>query len=161
MQASATYGQTDTKLPIEAVNDPNNREFNDGVPMWNDSPLIVKIVGSYDLPLGFNIGGFVNYRMGFPSQRYFRYSGLNQGRINVETQKYGSERYPDQLIVDFRLSKVFNMEKYGKIEIMADVFNLLNSNVTQSWDEESWSGYRSIYSVLPPRILRLGLKWHF
>ncbi|MFO7867419.1 MAG: TonB-dependent receptor [Candidatus Aminicenantes bacterium] len=161
MQASATYGRTNTKLPIEAVNNPNNREFNDDVPMWNDSPLVIKIVGSYDLPLGFRMGGFFNYRTGFPAQRYFRYSGLNQGRINVQTQKYGTERYPNQLIVDFRLSKVLELEKIGTFEFMADVFNLFNSNVTQSWDEESWSGYRSIYSVLPPRILRLGIKWQF
>jgi len=161
LMASVTYGKTNVKLPIEAVNNPNNREFNDDVPQWNDSPLIVKVVGSWELPWGFTIGGFFNYRSGLPSQRYFSYPGLNQGRINVETQKYGSERYPNLTVIDLRLSKIFRFGKYGMLELMADLFNTFNSVTTLDWDEESWEGYQSIYTVLAPRILRLGIKWSF
>ncbi len=161
LQAALTYGRSNVKLPLSAVNDPNNRAFNDDVPEWNDAPLVVKIIGSYELPFGFTIGGFFNYRAGLPSQRYFSYSDLNQGRIDVETQKYGSERYPNLTIVDFRVSKIFRLNKFGSIEIMADVFNTFNRYTTLDWDEESWSGYHSIYTVLAPRILRLGLKWQF
>ncbi|MFC2141310.1 TonB-dependent receptor domain-containing protein [Acidobacteriota bacterium] len=161
MQASLTYGRTNTKLPIEAVNNPNNREFNDDVPEWNDSPLVIKLVGSYELPFAFTLGGFFNYRTGLPSQRYFQYSGLNQGRIDVETQKYGTDRYPDLFIFDVRLSKIFRLNRYGNIEIMADLFNSFNAYTTLDWDEESWEGYQSIYTTLAPRILRLGLKWNF
>ena len=161
LMASLTWGRSNVKLPLEAVDDPNNREFNDDVPEWNDSPLVIKILGSCELPWGFTFGGFFNYRTGLPSQRYFSYSGLNQGRINVDTQKYGSERYPDLIILDLRLSKVFRLGKYGVIEVMADLFNTFNSYTTLDWDEESWEGYHSIYTVLAPRILRLGLKWQF
>jgi hypothetical protein len=161
MQASVTYGRTNTKLPLQAVNDPNNREFNDDVPEWNDSPLVIKLVGSYELPFAFTVGGFINYRTGLPSQRYFSYSGLNQGRIDVETQKYGTDRYPNLFILDLRLSKIFRMNRYGNIEIMADLFNSFNAYTTLDWDEESWEGYKSIYNVLSPRILRFGLKWNF
>jgi len=161
LMASVTYGKTNIKRPIEAVDNPNNREFNDDVPQWNNAPLIIKIAGSWELPFGFTFGGFFNYRSGVPSQRYFRYRGLNQGRINVETQKYGSERYPNLLIVDLRLSKIFKLGKYGAIEIMADFFNTFNSVTTLDWDEESWSGYQGIETVLAPRILRLGFRWAF
>ena len=161
LMASATYGKSNVKLPIEAVDNPNNREFNDDVPEWNDSPLIVKVIGSWELPYGFTLGGFFNYRTGLPTQRYFRYSGLNQGRINVDTQKYGSERYPNLTIVDFRVSKIFRFGKYGNLELMADVFNVFNAVTTLDWDAESWSGYHSIYTVLAPRMLRLGVKWIF
>ncbi len=161
LQAALTYGRSNTKLPLSAVNDPNNREFNDDVPEWNDAPLVVKIIGSYELPFGFTVGGFFNYRSGLPSQRYFYYRGLNQGGINVDTQKYGSERFPNLTIVDLRVSKIFRLNKFGSIEIMADLFNSFNRYTTLDWDEESWSGYHSIYTVLAPRILRLGLKWQF
>ncbi len=160
LMASLTYGKTNVVRPLEAVDDPNNQEFQDGVPLWNDAPLIIKVVGSVELPLGFTFGGFINYRSGFPSQRYF-YERLNQGWVEVETQKYGSERYPNLLLVDLRMSKIFRLGKYGAIEIMADVFNTLNANTTLDWDEESWSGYQDIYTVLAPRILRLGIKWNF
>lgn len=161
LMASVTYGKTNEKLPIEAVDDPNDREFNDGVPGWNDAPLIIKIAGSWELPYGFTFGGFFNYRSGLPTQRYFSYTGLNQGRINVDTQKYGSERFPNLLIVDLRLSKIFKLGKYGFLEFMADVFNTFNAVTTFDWDEESWSGYQGIENVLAPRILRLGIKWNF
>ncbi|MBN1224424.1 MAG: TonB-dependent receptor, partial [Candidatus Aminicenantes bacterium] len=158
--ASITYGKTNVNMPIESVDDPNNREFQDGVPLWNDAPLIIKIMGSVELPLGFTFGGFLNYRTGLPSQRYF-YTRLNQGDVNVETQKYGTERFPNLLILDLRLSKIFRLGKFGALEIMADVFNVFNSYTTLDWDTESWSGYQDIYTVLAPRILRLGVKWNF
>jgi len=161
LMASVSYGKTNVKLPIEAVNNPNNREFNDDVPDWNDSPWIVKVSGSWELPWGFTVGGFFNYRSGLPSQRYFSYSELNQGRINVDTQKYGSERSSDLTILDFRASKIFRFGKYGTLEFIADIFNIFNAVTTLDWDEESWSGYQSIYTVLAPRILRLGVKWTF
>jgi hypothetical protein len=86
---------------------------------------------------------------------------LNQGRINVETQEFGSERYPDLFILDLRLSKRFELGRFGHIEIMLDGFNVLNSVTTLDWDEESWSGYQEIWEVLAPRILRFGVKWGF
>lgn len=161
LMASVTYGKTNVKLPLEAVDDPNNREFDDGVPEWNDSPLIIKVVGSWELPLGFTFGGFFNYRSGLPTQRYFYHRGLNQGGIDVDAEKFGEERYPSLTILDLRLSKILRLGKYGNVEIMADVFNTFNSVTTLDWDEESWSGFQDIWTVLAPRILRLGLRWNF
>jgi hypothetical protein len=156
-----TWGKTNVRLPIEAVDDPNNREFNDNVVDSNDAPIIIKVSGSYDLPWGFYIGAFFNYRTGYPTQRFFRYTGLNQGRINVACEKLGASRYPNLAIFDFRLSKVFSFGRYGNLEIMLDGFNLFNSNTTLAWDNESWSGYHQITQVLAPRIFRLGIKWNF
>lgn len=160
LMASLTYGKTNVTRPLEAVDDPNNQQFQDGVPQWNNAPLIIKVMGSMELPFGFTFGGFINYRSGFPSQRYF-YERLNQGWVEVETQKYGSERYPNLLIADFRLSKIFRLGKFGVFEVMADVFNIFNKNTTLDWDQESWSGYQDIFTVLAPRILRVGVKWQF
>jgi len=161
LMASVTYGKTNVTLPLEAVDDPNNREFDDGVPEWNDSPLIIKVAGSWELPWGFTFGGFFNYRYGLPTQRYFYHRGLNQGGIDVYAEKFGEERYPILTILDLRLSKIFRLGKYGNVEIMADVFNTFNAVTTLEWDEESWSGFQGIETVLAPRILRLGLRWNF
>jgi len=160
-QASVTYGRTNTKLPITAVNDPNNRVFNDDVVQWNDAPWIIKIVGSYELPYGFTLGGFFNYRAGLPAQRYYYYSDVNQDAINIEFEKYGTNRLPSMTIFDVRLSKVFRFNKVGTFELILDLFNTFNGHTTLDWDNESWSGYHQIYTVLAPRILRLGLKWQF
>lgn len=161
MQASVTYGRTNIRLPIEAVNDPNNQVFNDNVPAWNDSPWIIKIVGSYELPYGFTVGGFFNFRSGLPTQRYFYYPDVNQDAVNVETQKFGTQRYPNLTILDLRLSKIFRLKNFGVFEIMLDLFNTFNAYTTLAWDNESYSGYHSITTLLAPRIFRLGFKWQF
>jgi hypothetical protein len=160
---SVTLGKTNVKLPIEAVDDPNNRTFNDNAVDSNDSPVIIKASGSYDLPFGFYVGAFFNYRAGYPTVRYFNTSTslLNQGRISVSTEKMGASRYPDIAMLDLRLSKVFSFGRYGKIELMLDGFNLLNSVTTLSWNTQSSSTYHFITQVLSPRIVRLGVKWNF
>jgi hypothetical protein len=160
---SVTLGKTNVKLPIEAVDDPNNRAFTDDVVDSNDAPVIIKASGSYDLPWGFYVGAFFNYRSGYPTTRYFNTSTklLNQGRVSVTTEKIGTNRYPDNAMLDLRLSKVFNFGAIGKIELMLDGFNILNSVTTLGWNAQSGSSYRFITQVLAPRIVRLGIKWGF
>jgi hypothetical protein len=160
---SVTLGKTNVKLPIESVDDPNNRTFSDNVVDSNDAPVIIKASGSYDLPWGFYVGAFFNFRSGYPTQRYFNTSSslLNQGRISVSTENIGASRYPDIAMLDLRLSKVFSFGRYGKIELMLDGFNILNSVTTLSWNAQSSSTYHFITQVLSPRIVRLGVKWNF
>jgi hypothetical protein len=160
-QASVTYGRSNVKRPITAVNDPNNRTFNDDVVAWNDAPWIIKFIGSYELPFGVTVGGFFNYRSGMPTQRYYYYSDLNQGSVNVEFEKFGTNRLPNLTIIDLRLSKIFSLKKLGRFEVMLDLFNSFNAYTTLDWDNESWEGYHQIYDILAPRILRFGIKWQF
>jgi len=158
---SITYGKSNVRLPITAVDDPNNREFNDDVVTSTDVPIIIKLSGSYDLPGGFYIGAFFNYRRGYPAQRYFLYEDLNQGDVYVAAEKFGESRYPDLTLFDLRLSKIFNLKRYGKFEIMIDGFNIFNAHTPLSWDNESWEGYKQVTEILAPRIFRLGVKWNF
>jgi len=160
---SVTLGKTNVKLPIEAVDNPNNRVFSDNVVDSNDAPVIIKASGSYDLPWGFYVGAFFDYRSGYPTQRYFNTSSslLNQGRISVYTEKFGASRYPNIAMLDLRLSKVFNFGTIGKFELMLDGFNLFNSVTTLGWNAQASSTYHFITQVLSPRIVRLGVKWNF
>jgi len=160
---AVTYGRTKVTVPLEAVDDPNNREFSNGAVDSNDASWIVKLSGSYDLPWGFYVGGFFNFRTGYPTQRYFNTSTtlLNQGRLGVNTEKYGDSRYPDIALLDLRLSKVFKLGRFGTVEIMADGFNILNSVTTMSWNAQSSATYHYITQVLSPRIFRMGFKWGF
>lgn len=160
-QASVTYGRSNTKLPITAVNDPNNRVTRDDGVIGMDAPWIIKLVGSYELPFGITFGGFFNFRSGLPTQRTYRYRDVNQDDVYVEFEKYGTERYPSMTILDLRLSKVFRTGKLGTFELMADVFNTFNAYTTLDWTTLSGSTYHQVLTVLAPRILRLGVKWQF
>ncbi len=160
-QASVTYGRSNIKLPITAVNDPNNRVFNDNVVAWNDAPWVVKIIGSYELPFGITFGGFFNFRSGMPFQRYYYYDNVNQDPVNLEFEKFGTHRYPSLTILDLRISKVFRVNRVGTFEVIGDVFNTFNAYTTLAQDNESYSGFGIPTTVLAPRIFRLGLKWSF
>ncbi|MGA2586259.1 MAG: TonB-dependent receptor [Candidatus Aminicenantales bacterium] len=161
--ASATLGKTNVKQPIESVDDPNNLTMNDNVVDTTDVPVIIKASGSYDLPWGLYIGAYLDYRSGYPTQRYFNTSTslLNQGRIAVYTEKYGASRYPSLTNLDVRLSKVFSFGSVGKLELMIDAFNIFNAVTTLSWNAQSSSTFHYITQVLSPRIIRLGIKWNF
>jgi hypothetical protein len=158
---SVTYGKTKIDLPLEAVDDPNNRIMQDGQVDTNDATWIVKASGSYDLPWGFYFGANFSFRSGYPVQRYFQTltSLLNQGRISVQTEKVGASRYPGLYMLDLRLSKIFDIGKFGKLELMLDGFNLFNAYTTLGWNNQSGSSLHAITSILSPRILRLGVKW--
>lgn len=163
LMTSVTYGKSKVTLPLDSVLDPNNRVMQDGAVDTNDATWIVKVSGSYDLPWGFNVGAFFNYHSGYPTQRYFNTSTslLNQGRQSVQVEKVGDSRYPDIALLDFRLSKVLVLGSFGKLEVMADGFNLFNAYTTQGWNTQSSATYHAITSILSPRILRLGVKWAF
>jgi len=135
----------------------------DGAVDTNDATWIVKVSGSYDLPWGFNVGAFFNYRTGYPTQRYFNTSTslLNQGRQSVQVEKVGATRLPDIAMLDFRLSKVIVLGRFGKLEVMVDGFNLFNAYTTMGWNTQSSSTFHTITSILSPQIFRLGVKWAF
>jgi hypothetical protein len=158
---SITYGKSNVKLPIQAVDDPNNQAFNNDVVSSTDVPVIIKLSGSYDLPWGFYLGAFFNYRRGYPTQRYFLYEDLTQGEIYAAAEKFGASRYPDLALFDLRLSKIIGLKRFGKLEIMLDGFNLFNAHTPLDWDNESWEGYKEVTQILAPRIVRLGVKWTF
>ena len=79
--------------------------------------------------------------------------------------------YPTVHLVDFSVGKIFNTEKYGKVEGSFDIFNLTNSNVARGWTTTSSTvayadgsigpTFQKPSSVLNPRIFRFTMKWDF
>jgi hypothetical protein len=149
---------------------------------------MVKVSGLYQLPLGFNISGTFNAREGWAVPNYFTlydYEGPNPtaGRsVTVYTQNYLKEQLPAFYNVTLRLEKKIDVGQ-GRMYLMADCFNVLNSNManrsySKSWGTAqfrnagatpTWQQYSSswdlraglLVEVLNPRIWRFGVRFEF
>jgi Carboxypeptidase regulatory-like domain len=149
---------------------------------------MVKLSGLYQLPLGFNVSGTFNAREGWAVPNYFTlydYQGPNPtaGRsVTVYTQNQLKEQLPTFYNISLRLEKKIDVGQ-GRMYLMADCFNLLNSNMPiRSYSKAfgtaqfrnagtpaTWQQYASsvtltsglLVEVLNPRIWRFGVRFEF
>jgi len=107
---------------------------------WDDKQYL-KVAGSYHLPLGFIIGGTLNYRSGrpynlmgyLPEEAWeFGYSGY------YFLEPRGSERLDSVMWVDLRLRKDFDFAGVV-LSLTADAFNLTNEqDVIAVYENDSY-----------------------
>ena len=109
---------------------------------WSDQQYL-KINGSYHLPLGFIIGGSLNWRSGRPysridvnlpyeAQNFYGYSG------QYYLDPRGSERIGSAWWLDLRLRKDFAIGP-TTLSLTADAFNLTNNqDVINRYEIDSW-----------------------
>jgi hypothetical protein len=109
-----------------------------------DRPIVMKLYGTFTLPYRFIIGFFAT---SFPGSAYTRtvyvvppaaWAEANNCAqfgysVNVETQ--GSRRNQPLANVDLRLEKEFGLQRFGRLSVYVDIFNLLGSSYyNSSWD---------------------------
>ncbi|MHB8094571.1 MAG: TonB-dependent receptor [Candidatus Aminicenantales bacterium] len=110
-----------------------------------DSPLSIKLYGSFDLPGGFIGSFFYRHFDGSPYARGISIAApedwaaanninLNYGDAWVYTETVGTRRNQSFDNLDLRFEKQFDV-RYGKIGVFVDVYNLLgNRYVTYGQD---------------------------
>jgi hypothetical protein len=144
----------------------------------NNSQFVLKVAGSVDLPWGFLVSGFYQYRTGEFWTPYAQFEGLfYNDRTDIYLTERGSEQYEDRQVLDLRLEKSFSLGRSMAISIFADVFNVLDSDTVTAIDEQwgfyvyDWrdhpdgsfwdpsSTYLDPLSIQTPRQIRLGAKF--
>jgi hypothetical protein len=63
--------------------------------------------------------------------------------------------------VDFRIDKAFNFGGKYTATVMADVYNLFNSNAETNFILNTGSDYRNIIEWIGGRTLKIGLRFQF
>jgi hypothetical protein len=133
-------------------------------------PHQVKIQGTYAGPWGIALSGFLYAYAGYPYTRQIRSSdlGLNlsQGTVTIYAEEKGASQLPGQTNLDLRLSKSFGLPgKFGRLEIMLDMFNVFNANTATAVEVRSSAPtlftYGKMTSIMAPRIIRLGVRYDF
>lgn len=151
-----------------AFNDPNGRINNTEGPNFYDRTHLLKLNLSYDIrKWGMNVAGVYKLQTGTPFGRIVSLAAdangvaYNQGPITFFAEPRDERRFPTLHLVDFRLSKYFDFAVRHRIELIADVFNLFNSNTETSINVNTGVALGDPISILGPRVLRLGARWRF
>jgi hypothetical protein len=149
---------------------------------------MVKFSGLYQLPIGFNISGTFNAREGWRIPNYFTIDNFNAPNYaaghstTVYKQPYTQDALPTFYNITLRLEKLISIGNYGRLYLMADAFNLLNSNMAiRSYDKNDGTAqmrdvagvstqYNSsalnatnglLNEILNSRIFRFGARFEF
>ncbi len=135
------------------------------------------------LPRGFDLSLTLNAREGWIIREYFQLVDYTlpspKSRSSyLDITPFGSERLPAVALLNMRLEKMVALGDKGKIYLMADLFNVLNSMVA-SRRYQKFAGTYYVYpdssrnnfvpypnrfalnEVVNPRILRLGIRFAF
>jgi hypothetical protein len=156
-----TYGAGSPNALSDDFNNPNfdiNRYDNN---LFQDSTFVWKINGSYQMPWGISTAlNFQNYT-GYPFRPTQVFTGLNQGSVTIALLPQGSLRLPSVNMADLRVSRPFSFRERWRVEPIADLFKLGNSNTVLSQVSSYGSVYLRPSNVLSPFVARFGLRVEF
>jgi hypothetical protein len=117
----------------------------------------------YQLPMGFEIAGNLFGREGYARPFYMRLSAGRDGALRVlATEQIDTNRYPNLWDFDLRLAKNITIAGPLKLNLAADLFNVMNANTeTVRTRQLNSSAFGTLNEILSPRILRLtaGIKF--
>ena len=152
-----------------------------------DQPIIIKLYGTVDLPLGFMSSMYLLHSSGRPFQRTVwvsppeAWAAANNAAAfgySVNAEPQGLRRHQSRTNVDFRLEKSINLSKFGKIGVFVDIYNLFGARYLDSdwqpsgdWFPEDEGGtagnytpdnwYGKIWGAEGQRIYKLSIRFTF
>jgi Carboxypeptidase regulatory-like domain len=153
---------------------PTGRTYREGVSTL--SKYVLKLSGSYDLPWGITAAGNFNMFEGATRTLLINGPGNVYGGVNaagadttisyteLEFQSRAGARFGDTKMLDLGLQKSVSLgsDRY-KLKLLVDLFNVFNtSNILgYSGDNISLPSSTQPSSIIPPRVLRFGVRANF
>ncbi len=134
--------------------------------VWLQSEWTFNLNGLYqvapDRPWGFNVGGNLTARQGYPNPEFRTVANPGDGiGRNIRLADVGDARNDDVYTLDLHIDKEFRWNQLG-FTVSADMFNALNDNTVVSRERSRTSSrFRHINETISPRIARLGLRISF
>jgi hypothetical protein len=133
------------------------------------------ITGTYSAPWGIQVSPILRMQSGTPLQRYLPVSGLNIGTIYIPVDPVQAYRTDNIYVFDTRFQKDFRIGERYRISGIIDLFNMFNTNADQNQDnvtgrrtatlpdgsKNSYQRFLAPTTVVPPRVLRLGVRFTF
>jgi len=177
--ASASFSWGDTKQHYDsaaAYMDPSGIENLNGhsyapqtggsgkSAIFINSRWALKTSALYQFPYDINVSGYFSLREGFafPIRVRSGYRAHNAGRAYAYVEPLGSNHLPSLAMADLRVEKVFRLQDYGRLSLILDVFNVLNTNTTLGKNRNAWqSTFNQVTEIVNPRIFRFGVRYQF
>jgi len=117
---------------------------------------------NYQFPWEINASFNLRASSGALGQRTqtFSDSRLNQGTVTLRMEPWGTQQGPLVPVTGLRVAKKFRAVSRTSVDVTFSVFNLINSSAAISTSYLSGT-FGRITDILPPRVVRLGLKFSF
>jgi hypothetical protein len=143
-------------LPI-SPNDLINASNDQGQLYTSDWQM--KFSGTYDARWGIRIAPFLRVQSG---QNFGRtiLASLNYGSVRMLAEPMDTRRQDTIAIFDTRVEKVIRTSAQT-LSLFVDVYNIANANPNQNVTYSSGSSFLRPTAIVPPRVVRLGLKLQF
>jgi hypothetical protein len=123
---------------------------------------------SYEVPkLQMNFAAAFKVQTGTPFGRIVSFSNdvngvaFNQGPISIFAEPRDSNRFDTLSLLDLRVSKFFTFGGQHRVEVIADAFNVFNSNTVTNQNVNTGSAFGTPITILGPRVFRFGARYTF
>jgi hypothetical protein len=148
---------------------PASTPADEAYPVDNTWTRFGRISGSYQLPHDVQLGLLFQSQSGTPGQRTFVFRQRdNSGpalvqltTITMRLDEFGAQEGPAVNTMNLRLSKGFRVSATSKLGLEVNLYNVLNANAATATNYVSGPTYGYVTEILPPRIVRVGLKFDF
>ncbi len=166
----------------ERVYSPYQGGASGKINQYTYSPWMLKVSGLYQLPYGVNVSMNFQARNGWLLRETvdvvdYRIPNPRARSETLYLEPFGDESLPTFYKMDLRLEKMLNVGDVGKIYLMADLFNALNSTIENRRYQYDWGTIYiyddgstafapsatagSLNEILNPRLLRFGVRFEF
>jgi hypothetical protein len=114
--------------------------------------------GLYQFPLGFEVGGNVFGRQGYPLRPYVNAApGLDGTQRVLVTPAIDTIRLPNRWDIDLRVAKTFDVSRVN-LRLIGDLFNVANANAAVVRQRNlAATNFDVVAQNLSPRIFRVGV----
>jgi hypothetical protein len=159
---TADGAQLSTVAPMNMFgSDPNNLT-NAGGRLPNDRPHVLRMTGVFQVPrIGVLVAANLQHYSGKPWAASAQ-ATLPQGGQRILLEERGSRRLSSQSILDLRVSKPLQFGDAGRVELLLDLLNLLNSTAEEALvsDVLTAATFGSARSFVDPRRAMIGVRLH-
>jgi hypothetical protein len=155
-QSSSTFG---VNFFGSDPNDLTNAEGN----LPDDRTHMFRFQGSAEIPMvGILLAAHYQYLIGKPWAAWTRLR-LPQGPVEPLVEPRGARRLSPQSLLDLRISKIFHFGKSVRIELLADILNLLNETAEEGLISHNISSenFGKPSRFVDPRHAMIGVRFSF
>jgi len=147
-------------------NSPNDEFF----PIDESWAWAGNINGTYRMPYGISVSGFLQSKSGVKGQRtnIFRSADPDGGppiaqssTITLRLEPYGTQSLSAYNLLNLRANKDFRLGGSRRLSVDFDLFNVLNSATPTGANFASGTTFGYATGVVPPRISRIGVRFNF
>jgi hypothetical protein len=116
-----------------------------------------KLNGVFELMGGLKMSPVYRFQSGNNYARTF-VATLNYANPTLDAEPRDANRTADVNLIDLRFDKSFTIGP-GRLSPFVDIYNLLNSNAEQNITVTSGTSWLRPINIIPPRVMRLGVKY--